>query len=673
LVASVAIVMLALAGPAAALVSFTSSQITAPTDNSVVTLDRDNPNTMHVTGTTSGAAGNADLVCFYGSGSTLLAPNVTVTANAFSADIPLDNATNTTPKPYCLMRAVPTGDSTVYPPTGPNNSFAGPRILIGNTRTYKVGGSGVNQNVVRDFFVGQAQTRGYMDYGSFGWYGLDYSFVFDPLTLAESNSLFWGNAWTKSQNGCGTGNSTCAAATQSELTVDDKNAYAPETASGLYHVDATHSSELLPGFPALTFSESIDPLSGNAHITETDPIVKCSPGETAFHASNDPAWNTDCTSFASTGIKLDRTIDSDQSGRRTKIVDVWTNTDGVSHNLEVLYDEEFNGDSSLTGSPSFAYSWINGSSFSGPAVGETVQGPGGSGPATIYVDGNGDAEDAFQFPQGAVTVSPAPTSIRWYYSSAGSYAGTFRFAQTIPAGATATIMRTYVDGGSKESIAAKGAAEQDRLGSPTVAITSPANGSTTDNPAATVTGTASDPGGAVTSLKVNGDAVAVAADGTWSKALTLAPGANTITAEARDAAANTGSATVKVTYTPKVVPPVKPPPLGLAIAIAKTRLAALLSKGLPVTVSCSAPCTFSVSLTIDSKTAKALHLSKVVALGTASASLTTAGKQTVVVKLTKKAKKALKKAKAVAISVKATGKDKAGNSSTLTRKVTVKR
>jgi hypothetical protein len=302
-----------------------------------------------------------------------------------------------------------------------------------------------------------------------------------------------------------------------------------------------------------------------------------------------------------------------------------------------------------------------------------VQGPGGSGPATIYVDGNGDAEDTFQFPQGAVTVSPAPTSIRWYKKSSGFYYGTFRFAQTIPAGATATIMRTYVNGGSKESIAAKGAAEQDRLGSPTVAITSPANASTTDNPAATVTGTASDPGGAVTSLKVNGDAVAVAADGTWSKALTLAPGANTITAEARDAAANTGSATVKVTYTPKVVPPVKPPPLGLAIAIAKTRLAALLSKGLPVTVSCSAPCTFSVSLTIDSKTAKALHLSKVVALGTASASLTTAGKQTVVVKLTKKAKKALKKAKAVAISVKATGKDNAGNSSTLTRKVTVKR
>ena len=100
LVASVAIVMLALAGPAAA-VPFTSSQITAPTDNSVVTLDRDNPNTMHVTGTTSGGAANADLVCYYGSSKKTVATNITVAANAFSVDVPLDNATK------ALMRSGP--------------------------------------------------------------------------------------------------------------------------------------------------------------------------------------------------------------------------------------------------------------------------------------------------------------------------------------------------------------------------------------------------------------------------------------------------------------------------------------------------------------------------------------------------------------------------------------
>jgi hypothetical protein len=237
------------------------------------------------------------------------------------------------------------------------------------------------------------------------------------------------------------------------------------------------------------------------------------------------------------------------------------------------------------------------------------------------------------------------------------------------------VYRTYVQGGSKESIASKAAAEQDRYGTPTVAISAPANGSSTDNPAVTVTGTASDPGGAVTSLKVNGDVVPVASDGTWSKALTLASGENTITAVAADAAGNSSTATAKVTYTPKpvVTPPADTTAPVLGVTIAKTKLKALLSKGLPVTVSCSEPCSFSLALTLDSKTAKALHLSKVVTVGKSSSSMTKAGKKKAVVKLTSKAKKALKKAKKVVLIVKTTAKDKAGNAATKTKKVTVKR
>jgi hypothetical protein len=76
---------------------------------------------------------------------------------------------------------------------------------------------------------------------------------------------------------------------------------------------------------------------------------------------------------------------------------------------------------------------------------------------------------------------------------------------------------------------------------------------------------------------------------------------------------------------------------------------------------------------LDSKTAKTLRLSKVVTIGKASSSLATAGTKKVVVKLTKKAKKALKKARKVVLTVKTTAKDKAGNSATKTKKVTVKR
>jgi hypothetical protein len=357
-----------------------------------------------------------------------------------------------------------------------------------------------------------------------------------------------------------------------------------------------------------------------------------------------------------------------------RIVDVWSNTDPASHDVEILYDEEFAGDSGTNPSPSFAYSWINPSSFSAPALDETVQGPGNTAPATVFIDGNAGTDDVFKFPQGAMTMSQAPSSIHWYTKAGSRYYGSFRYTPTIPAGGTFKVMHTFLQGGSKSDIAAQAASESDRLGTPSVAITTPADGSSTDNAAVTVTGTASDPGGAVTNLKVNGEDVAVAADGTWSKAMTLATGENTITAVASDAAGNSGSASVKVTFTPKpvVVPPDKLAPT-LGLVIAKLKLKALLAKGLPVTVSCSEPCKFGLALTVDSKTAKKLHLSRVATVGRASGTLTTAGKKKVVVKLTKKAKKALRKAKKVVLSVKMTATDAAGNRATKTKKVTVKR
>jgi hypothetical protein len=672
-----AALMLGLAGPASAATNFTSSQITTPADNSFVAYNVDSPNTIHVQGTTAGGDSNADLVCFYGASRRVLATGVTVTAGAFSADLPLNSFTTGAPRPYCVLRAIPTADPTNYPPEAAS-AFAGPRIGYGRSQTYKVAGSGLNQNAVWDYFIAQAQSQGYTDYLSLGGCGLDYSFVFDPITLAQSQSLFYCNGWTSSMDGCTSAAATCTAGTQSELRVDGNNAYPPGSARGLYSVDATHSSELLSGFPPLTFTKSIDPLNGNVHIDETDPIVSCSPNRTAFHTdSTDPAWSTDCSSFASTGVRLDRTIQSDQNGRRARIVDTWSSTDGASHDLEVLYDEEFRGDSGTNPSPTFAYSWMDGSSFSPATAGQTVQGPGGSGPATVFVDGNGATADAFAQPQGAVTIAPAPTSVRWYSTSNPYSYGVFRFAQTIPAGGSATVSRTYVNGGSKAEIAAQVSAEQDRLGKPSVAITSPANGSTSDTAAATVTGTASDPGGAVTGVTVNGQAATVAADGTWSKALTLAPGENTITAVASDAAGNSSSASVKVTYTPKPPPVLTPPadkvPPTLGLIIAKLKLAKMLAKGLPVTVSCSEACSFTVTLVVDSKTAKKLHLAGIVILGKKSGSLAAKGSKKVTVKLTKKAKRQLAKAKKVTISVKLTAKDTVGNGSTKTKKVTVNR
>jgi hypothetical protein len=257
----------------------------------------------------------------------VVATNVTVTAGAFSVDVPDSGfaiLTQTNPKPYCVLRAVPTGDVTAHPPNGAND-FAGPRILTGRIARYLVGGAGPNKDTLTDYFTGVGQRQGYMDLYSFGGCGVDWSFVLDPITLEPSSALFYCNGWTYTQDGCDAASPTCTVATQSEIRVDGNNAYAPPAANVLYEIDATHSSALLSGFPALTFNRSIDPLNGNVHVDETSPIVKCSPNGTAFHlANNDPAWNTDCTSFASAGISVNRTVDVDQDGRRTRFVDIWS-------------------------------------------------------------------------------------------------------------------------------------------------------------------------------------------------------------------------------------------------------------------------------------------------------------------------------------------------------------
>ncbi len=80
---------------------------------------------------------------------------------------------------------------------------------------------------------------------------------------------------------------------------------------------------------------------------------------------------------------------------------------------------------------------------------------------------------------------------------------------------------------------------------PAVTITSPSPDANVTVPAVTVTGT-TEPGATVT---VNGHAVTVDGSGSFSTQLPLTEGANLITATATDAAGNSASATVVVTYT----------------------------------------------------------------------------------------------------------------------------
>jgi hypothetical protein len=122
-------------------VTFTSSQITTPSDPTYPSFSA-SALTLPVEGNVSGGDGNADVVCFHGAaGRTLLKANVTVTSGTFSDDVPLQPLSNGNPSPFCLLRAVPTGDLGSYPP-GTGSGFAGPRIGIGTLAVHPIAGTG---------------------------------------------------------------------------------------------------------------------------------------------------------------------------------------------------------------------------------------------------------------------------------------------------------------------------------------------------------------------------------------------------------------------------------------------------------------------------------------------------------------------------------------------------
>ncbi len=84
---------------------------------------------------------------------------------------------------------------------------------------------------------------------------------------------------------------------------------------------------------------------------------------------------------------------------------------------------------------------------------------------------------------------------------------------------------------------------------PVVAFTHPANDSVVGFMPVDVEGTATDPDDTLSTVKVNGQDVAVTS-GKFTTSLTLATGEQTVTAVATDAAGNSGQAQLKITYDP---------------------------------------------------------------------------------------------------------------------------
>lgn len=82
---------------------------------------------------------------------------------------------------------------------------------------------------------------------------------------------------------------------------------------------------------------------------------------------------------------------------------------------------------------------------------------------------------------------------------------------------------------------------------PTLSVTAPVEGYVTNQARLLVSGTTDDATSKPVTVTVNGEKVAVNENGTWSKTITLSPGANTITVVATDKAGKSTTVTRKVT------------------------------------------------------------------------------------------------------------------------------
>lgn len=136
-----------------------------------------------------------------------------------------------------------------------------------------------------------------------------------------------------------------------------------------------------------------------------------------------------------------------------------------------------------------------------------------------------------------VTIDGTPESV----SSTGTFSGTF----TLSDGShTFTVVATNAAGlTATDTVTIK----VDTT-APALTVTSPANDATATVPTVLVTGTTE----AGASVDVNGYAVTVNATGAFSIELPLKSGANSITVTATDAAGNTATQTVAVTYSDPV-------------------------------------------------------------------------------------------------------------------------
>ncbi len=518
-------VLTATLGPQSALADVTHSAITSPSATTSVWVDLNGQTgSLDVAGTSDGTTGDAvDIVCTYtdedGPELDDLRDEVPVDASgnfSFTASgIELGGLRGDS----CALRAIPTDSEPddVSP-------FTGPQLMVGGIQRSSLQ-TGPNSGAVYDYDIVWPQPAGIFETESMGACGIADSGVFGPGPT-RSVSLFYcaGFAWPSD-------------GTRDMILVDGHPAYTPWGSLSAWAVSNSGSSDV-PGIQGVTVDAAVDAASGDLTIHETTPLVVCSPSPDTY-----PATSDSCSSFADAGIVLHRTIVQDRDGKVATVRDAWSSTNGAAHQLDIEYETDFASASAV-----FQLGWNRAAGFTAYTPGTSAPVPTGS-PVSIYQVDSSVAPTDPTYAVGAVTLSDPPDGLVFTRGTTmGANAMVISYRRSVPASGVLQLDSAYSQAATVGAVQSLASAEEDALGAPALDITSPKDGATIAAASVTVTGTAHDSGG-IASLTVDGHAVKVNDNGSWSTTVSLSKGSNEIDAVAKDDTGNTSTASVTVTST----------------------------------------------------------------------------------------------------------------------------
>ena len=525
-----------MAAPASA--AITASSITAPANPTELFYNGDTGSgNVTVTGTVTGTATEADLVCY-----TVGDSSVTTVVNSIPVSSSGTFSVGASLAPIagfaCRLAVVPHGTRPVATASGgdPAAVFAGPAISITDQFSHSSSGNLFGYYIlagtlpwsfalqsVGECPVHASYSTDTSQLGSFSVFGLD------------SGSV--GVGCLPKSSGVG-----AAANTRAALQIDGLNAYVP---------GAIPSLTSQPGFIPITYGALWNATHDSVAISETDAPMICDPPATF------PPTSTTCPSLHDSGIRIEQTTVLLPGGNVARVTQKFTSVDGRAHSIDALFGQSVSAPAAGE-SPGFEFPGQT--SFATHAKPDTfTQFP--AGPSSIIVISNaGGLLPATSNPIGAITYGRPPQSAD-FVTATGAQTATMlmHYSDPLPANGTVVYDWSFSQASSSPALATLEQVERDRFGSPSVTIRNPRNGMriTSNKDQVRVQGSVSDSVG-VSSLNVNGQGVIVRAGGIFGAWVTLRPGVNTITATATNVAGNTGTTSVTAIYH---LPPCKVPRL----------------------------------------------------------------------------------------------------------------